>query len=183
MTDWKTGNNNWIQTFTGRRIFPLAPRAEDIDIVDIAHALSNVCRFTGHTKFFYSVGLHSIIVSHMVPEEDALWGLLHDASEAYLSDIARPVKQHPAFQFYIEAEDVLMRAVMSKFGLPDEMPASVKEADDRVLMTEKRDLLADLKWSLKPRESMIKPYEFEIELRYPDVVKTRFLERFEELTS
>ena len=78
---------DWMQTYTGERFWPLDPRIEDIHIRDISMALGKLCRYGGHTIFFYSVAEHSVLVSEYVPEEYALWGLLHDASEAYLSDI------------------------------------------------------------------------------------------------
>jgi hypothetical protein len=94
-------------------------------------------------KEFYSVAQHSVLVSLTCPSVDALYGLVHDGSEAYLSDIARPVKKHPAFgPFYLTAEAVVQRAIYEHFGLdPDNVPASVKEADDLLLRTEARDLM------------------------------------------
>lgn len=169
----------WIQTYTGRRFWPLEPRAEDVFIEDIAHALSNICRFTGHTLQFYSVGQHSVLCSYAVPESDALWALLHDASEAYLSDFARPVKYHSAFkQAYCAAEDRLQRVIADAFSLGWPMPASVKVADNRLLATERRDLMrtTDLAWSLdaEPLPEIIKPLS-------PVTVEHYFLERFAEL--
>jgi 5'-deoxynucleotidase YfbR-like HD superfamily hydrolase len=107
-------DNNWIQTFTGRQFWPLDPRPEDIELLDIAHALANKCRYTGHTRSFYSVAQHSVLVSEIVPAADAHWGLLHDASEAYLPDVARPVKRELAgFQ---EIENRLMGCVAERDG-------------------------------------------------------------------
>ena len=100
-----------IQTYTGRKFFPVAPRAEDIEILDVAHALSMLCRYTGHTKQFYSVAQHSVLVSRIVPPQDAAWGLLHDASEAYLCDVARPIKP------YRLLEQRLMVQVAGRFDL------------------------------------------------------------------
>jgi hypothetical protein len=73
----------YFRTFTGRRVHSLSPSSDEIDIDDIAHSLAYQCRFLGHTDGFYSVAQHSVLVSQMVPEQDALWGLLHDAAEAY----------------------------------------------------------------------------------------------------
>ena len=76
---------DWIQTYLGIQFWPLDPRPEEVMLFDIAHSLSNMCRFTGHCREFYSVAQHSVIVSQNVPREDAAWGLLHDASEAYMT--------------------------------------------------------------------------------------------------
>lgn len=84
--------SDWMQTYTGRVFWPLEPRPEDVDIVDIAHALANLCRYGGHSKVFYSVAHHSVLVSQIVPPADALWGLMHDSAEAYVIDLIRPIK-------------------------------------------------------------------------------------------
>ena len=86
---------SWIQTFQGKAFDPFAPRPADISHFDIAHALSNICRFTGHTNTFYSVAQHSVQVALLVPRPMQLAALLHDASEAYLCDI-RPAHQAAA---------------------------------------------------------------------------------------
>jgi 5'-deoxynucleotidase YfbR-like HD superfamily hydrolase len=133
---------NSIVTYTGRIIEPLDPNPEDIDLGDIAHALSNQCRFTGHTNSFYSVAQHSVLVSHYCDPSDAKWGLLHDASEAYLSDIARPLKRDEVFgKVYKRYEGGIQEAVGRRFKLNAEMPQSVKEADDLLLRWEMRDLM------------------------------------------
>lgn len=129
----------WIQTYTGRMFFPLDPDAGQIDIRDIAHALSLQCRFNGHCRCFYSVAEHSVRVSNQLTGREALWGLLHDAAEAYLTDLPRPVKkQMPLFE---ELEDRLLAVIMKHFGLPPTMPAAVRKADDDLLATEARDLM------------------------------------------
>lgn len=129
----------WIQTFTGKQFWPLEPRIEDVDILDIAHGLSLNCRFSGQCDDMMSVAQHSVIVSEHVPEALALRGLLHDASEAYIPDIGRPIK--PAFPVFVEVEARLLHIIGLKFGIPDleVKNAVVKDADNRTLMTEKRD--------------------------------------------
>src|SRR6266496_642804 len=133
-----------IVTFTGKYVSPLDPRPEMIDIRDIAAALSNQCRFTGHTVYagfpvFYSVAQHSVLVSQICDFNDAAWGLLHDASEAYLSDLARPLKYHNSLgDIYRFSERQLMDAICTHFGLPLKMPDSVKWADDVLLRSEAR---------------------------------------------
>jgi hypothetical protein len=141
--------NGWIATFTGRKFWPCDPQPEDICIEDVAHALSMLCRYTGHVREFYSVAQHSYMVSQIVPLEDAKWGLLHDASEAYLNDISRPVK--PALSNYRELEETLMKMVAERFGLPWPIPDSIHHADKVMLATERRDLLpcpADHHWTV-----------------------------------
>ena len=127
-----------IFTHSGKTIRPLHPDPADIDIRDIAHALSQQCRFTGHTKVFFSVAEHSLRVSQLVPEELALEALLHDASEAYLSDIARPIKQAPDFAFYKVVERRLEQAIAERFSLParEEMHPSIRWADQYALEAE-----------------------------------------------
>lgn len=137
----------WLQTYTGKQFYPMDPDPSQIDIVDIAHHLSNLCRFTGAVSQFYSVAEHSVRVAWALRKfhrpELEMWGLLHDAPEAYLNDIAMPVKRHPALSEYRQAEDNLMSAVAYRFGLPPEHPAPVKVADQRMLMTEAKFLMGN----------------------------------------
>jgi len=122
-------DNNYIRTYTGKKFWPLDPRPEDVDIIDIAHALSNQCRFTGHVKDFYSVAEHSLAVSFACPKEFALVGLLHDADEAYLIDLAAPVKHDPRMSFFVECGKNILSAVFKKFNLDPELIAQVKPWD------------------------------------------------------
>ncbi len=132
----------WIQTFTGRKVFPLDLKPGDIDVRDIAHALACQARFSGHTTAPSSVAGHSVLVSWHCDPADALWGLLHDASEAYLIDLPRPLKALEGLgTIYLEAEARAMAVICDRFGLPHQMPPSVRLADDRALATEKRDLM------------------------------------------
>ena len=116
-------------TTFGIRFWPLLPNPADIRIEDIAHALSNQCRFGGHAREFYSVAEHCVRVSQNCRPEDALWGLLHDASEAYLSDVPAPLKELPQFEAYRAAERSLQGTIAVRFGLSTEQPRSVTEAD------------------------------------------------------
>ena len=167
---------SWIQTYAGKQFWPLAPKPEDLDIVDIAHSLSLQCRFNGHCREFYSVAEHSVRVSEILPPDLALWGLLHDAAEAYLSDLPKPIKQLlPAF---CEAEDRLLEVILDRFGLTWPLPEEVHEADLRLLATEARDLMAPPPepWGLD-----IEPLPRAIEPWAPENAERRFLRAFEEL--
>lgn len=137
-------DKEWIQTFTGRHFYPFNPKAEDIDIIDIAHSLSMQCRFTGHVNKFMSVAQHSLLVSDLCPMPDKLYGLLHDASEAYLTDVARPVKHHPNFSLYRVAEAQIMDKVWEHFGMSKEVPESVHVADEMALSIEARCLMGSI---------------------------------------
>jgi 5'-deoxynucleotidase YfbR-like HD superfamily hydrolase len=136
----------FIETRSGGEFWPLEPRRCDVDIEDIAHALSNQCRFSGHTRVHYSVAEHSVRVSRLLKEwgasvETQLWGLLHDASEAYLVDLPSPLKLDPRFAFYKVAERQVMTIICERFELPLRMPDAVVEADAVLLSTEVRDLM------------------------------------------
>lgn len=167
----RTGD--WIETVTGIEFWPLNPRQEDVSVFDIAHALSNMCRFTGHCKTFYSVAQHSLLVASIVPDEDRKWALLHDAAEAYLVDLPRPIKRYSALgDEYRRIESRLMQVICQRFGLPEECPASVKHADDVLLATEKRDLMPA---NTKPWEHLPSPLNSIIRPMSPTVARRKFL--------
>lgn len=169
----------WIQTYSGLRFDPVNPRPEDIRIEDVAHALAHQCRFTGHTKFFYSVAEHSIHVSRQCTPQDALAGLLHDASEAYLVDVASPLKRLPEFAGYREIEARLQAMIFARFGLAPELPASVKDADLRMLSTEAVQIMSPLHrdWVLPAQ-----PYfDLRVDCHGPARARRLFLERFAHL--
>ncbi len=129
----------WMQTYTGRAFYPLNPEPDNIDPEDIAHALSMLCRYGGHTRRFYSVAEHCVLMSHAVPLEHALWALLHDATEAYMSDLIAPLKAW--MPEYRAAEARLMEAICERFRLPPYSPWQVKDADLRILLDERAALL------------------------------------------
>lgn len=128
-----------IGTFGGGAFDLCAPRHDQVNILTIAHGLSNLCRFTGQTCEFYSVAQHSVMVSHLVPREHALAGLLHDAAEAYVGDVSSPLKA--LLPDYRAIEREVERAVLRHFGLEPTLPPCVKLADMVALRTEQRDLM------------------------------------------
>lgn len=189
---------DWIQTYTGRQFWPLDPRPGDVDLADIAHALALMCRFTGHCRHFYSVAQHSVLVSQLVeemwlqkPEADrgpffdqhrvdlAMWGLLHDASEAYLHDLPRPLKRDPEFgALYKKHEHRLMLVLCDHFGMDALEPPIVKTADTILLLTEQRDLMGR---QARPWQDQAEPLPAIIEPWDSALAEHEFLCRFHEL--
>ncbi len=149
---------------SGGRFFIDDPRPEDVNFDDIASSLAKLCRYTGHTgsdryqEEFYSVAQHSVYVSNVVSGKVALCALLHDATEAYIGDISKPLKLVIGSKI-AEIEDRIWIAVAERFGLPREIPHEVKEADLRMFVTERRDILckSTAEWGAVPE-----PYNFTI---------------------
>ncbi len=169
----------WLPTFTGRRLDPRAITEADIDVRDLAHHLSLRCRFTCATPFLYSVGQHSLLVSAIVPPEHGLWGLLHDAGEFLLPDVARPIKDDPGLSALRDWELTTLRCVARRYILPWPMPECVHEADRIVLATEARDLFnGAIGWGLTERPLPEKILEMR-----PRDVEAMFLARFRQLWS
>lgn len=168
---------NWMQTYSGRQFWPLDPRADEVFIEDVAHALAMACRYGGHCERFYSVAEHSVLVSQVVPPEMALLGLLHDASEAYVADVIRPIK--PSLAGYKEIELRVWRAIADRYGLPYEMPAEIKLADNAVLLAESEQIMKPhpAPWCV-PGE----PAAVVVMGLHPGAAEFRFLTRFRELT-
>lgn len=171
-----------ILTSGGTYFHFLEPERSAIDIETIAHALAHICRFTGHTATFYSVAQHSVLVSHLVPPEHALAGLLHDAAEAYLGDVAAPLKM--LLPDYKAIEATVETAVLGRFGLPGKLPPEVKEADRLALAIEQRALMPmhDDVWECEthPDYNRIKGHMV-ITPTPPVVARRLFMARFFEL--
>ena len=183
MTPTQKPTGAWISTYSGKQVFPLSPTEDSIDIVDIAHHLALLNRFTGATIEPYSVAEHSWRASYLVSPQNALWTLLHDAPEAYIADMSRPLKHDtPIGDVYREVEKNLMATICRKFDLSTEEPEEVKLADNRMLMTEKRDLLRNNTnhpdWGIEaePIAEYIHPLDWR-------KAKKLFIDRFRELTS
>lgn len=173
-----TDRGIFLSLASGRPFYPEDPRVEDFTIEDIAHGLSNLCRYGGHCSDFYSVAQHSVLVSHHVHPENALWGLLHDASEGLgLVDLPRPVKA--LLPDYHRLEKKVMAVIAKKFSLTPSVPSEVKEVDEIVLATEKRDLMPPgLDWGPLPD-----PLPEEIVPYTPQEAEMEFLDRFYELVT
>lgn len=156
------------------------PEPSMVDIEDIAHGLSHVCRFAGQCNQFYSVAEHSVYVSQVVPPHLALHGLLHDAAEAYVGDVTAPLKR--LLMNYKLIEERAQKAILERFGLLECDSAEIKQADLRMLATEQAQLMPahDDEWALI---AGIKPYNKTIECMPPEQARGFFLRRFEELTN
>jgi len=169
----------WMQTFTGRRFYPLSPNPADIDPIDIAHSLANICRYGGHARRFLSVAEHCVMVSHAVAPEHAVWALLHDASEAYVGDMIRPLKHTDELTAYRLIEHRIQSAIATRFGLEQDMPLEVKLADTRALVNERRIAVTatDHSWGIEH----LAPLDVKYKCWSPRVAKRKYLQRLREL--
>lgn len=163
-------------TYSGKLVDLQNPKRESFCIADIAHALSHLCRFAGHTNRFYSVAQHSVIVSENVSAENALYGLLHDAAEAYMVDLPKPLKDMLPQYKVIEQE--VETVIFKRFGLHDAtIPHEVNSVDKRLVYTEAIEL------GLRPQLwcDAIAPLAVSIDPQSPEEAKASFLARFEAL--
>lgn len=169
-------------TRTGKKFRPFNPRIEDIDIEDIAHALSNICRFNGHVNQFYSVAEHSILVSVLCPDELKLKGLLHDAAEAYLGDVPSPLKM----DHHETAETILLNKIFEKFGVASGGNGIVHQIDEQVLFWEALKLGMDpFSWDWMPDGRIEEGgdcFQDLIQCLKPKKAKNLFLSHFRSLT-
>jgi hypothetical protein len=174
----------YLQTVSGRWVNPFDPDPEQLDIGDIARALANQCRFGGHSRVFYSVAQHSVIVSRLVEErggdaEDVFAALMHDASEAYLGDMPHPIKHRsPLGAAFKAAEDHLEQALRDRFRIKAGVP-EIKRADRALLATERRAFSGE-SWHW-PELDGVEPLDLELEAWPPDEAARAFAERFAEL--
>ena len=175
----------WIQTYTGKRIDPWNYTEDDFCIEDVARSLAFTNRFSGHSTRPYSVAQHSLMVSQLCGDEHALWGLLHDAAEAYIGDIASPLKSQISYYGLpiIEVENHILSVIMEMHCLPTAMPACVKQADmiacaaERVVLMESDhdwgeiDRFAE-RFDLPPLQRMTHwTAEYEFSTRYKELTQ------------
>lgn len=186
-------SSNWTQTYTGKAMEVLNPTPDMIDLEDIAHGLSNICRFTGQTLRFYSVAEHSVRVHDHCKklygraERVLKWALLHDATEAYLVDFPRPLKKSPLFAPYraleMQMEDTIIKALhleVPSNGCED-VRFLVEHADGRLLATEKKHLMAPEPQSWGPLPDPIKIRWWDKMGWDPEKAKRKFNNRLKQL--
>lgn len=184
---------DWFVTFTGRRFYAFDARVEDIDIKDIAHSLALQTRWNGHCQTFYSVASHSLAcarAAEKVPSslDIVAWALMHDAAEAYIGDIIRPIKRSLRVgddSFTDAVEMPLLKLIAEKFNLPWPIPEMVFEIDNRMLVTEALYLTNYGKadhWVTEKPWADIKPYAGAHALLYqePRAAEEAFLARARE---
>lgn len=172
-------NDGYIITHTGKKVYPFNMEISDIDILDIAHSLSLQCRYNGHTSQFYSVAEHCVLMSRISEPLLASWALLHDAGEAYLSDICSGVK-YKYFQNLVEAEDKLISLIEIKFGLTEYgvIKNNIKKLDKQMYLKEGWDLMPqhpEADWLCEPELNIDLPCWQPVE------AKAYFLMRIKEL--
>ncbi len=176
---------SWMGTVSGRRFYPLTPSAEDVDIRDIVRGLSMSCRYGGQVRAFYSVAEHSVHVSERVSPEYALEALLHDAAEAYIGDMVRPLKHQPEMAAFRRAEAAIEAAIFEAFNVfpTPESRADVKEIDDRIIVDEVKHLVGNPEMYLQTGALMgLKPLNVQLQYWSPVDAEKAFMERFAELT-
>lgn len=174
-----TQTKSSISTYSGRFFDILKPEEYEYDINEIAHALSNLCRYTGHTNGFYSVAEHSVLVSRLVPDDLALCGLLHDASECFLGDVSSPLKQ--LLPEYRSIENRVEKAIANYFGIPFPYPPEIKEADKRMYWQERQDVanngIRDRLWHQDKRATR----RVEARGMAPHMARRMFLSRYNQI--
>jgi uncharacterized protein len=173
----KTHHGPTILTYSGKYFDFTDPMGSDYNILDIAAGLSKICRFNGQCHKFYSVAEHSVHVSRIVPKELALVGLLHDAAEAFMGDMVKPLKSiMPEFQ---RVETEVEKDIFRRFGLPHSIPKEIKDADVAMLACEQRKLMnnqEEWRWTKD-----VTPADVKLELWNPALAQEEFMLRFREI--
>jgi len=191
MTTSENRIGDWMGLANGKRFWPLDPRADEVDIETIGTTLANLCRFGGRCDPWYSVAQHSLHVMSLVERDHpglALHALLHDAAEAYLGDVIRPIKpflfvarDERSPESFDRTEARVMRKIRQAFGILEldiVERSEIKLADDIALATEARDLMGDPRWPGLPEPDLA-----HIDPLPPPVAKRAFLAAFERLAA
>lgn len=178
----------WIQTYSGKRVNLLSFMECDVSLQDIAHSLANLCRFNGHTIEYYSVAQHSVLVSYLVREQHAIGGLMHDAAEAYIGDIIRPIKR---ISYPLEKiEDHIKTKIIGALGRfdIDIVSDEITAADNNALKAEANLLITKPpnSWFISGlNDKMTETAENwlkEVGFWLPEVAKEKFKDRYQQLT-
>lgn len=169
----------FIQTYTGGQFFPFDPKPEDVDIRDIAHALAMTCRFGGHCKQFYSVAQHSVLMYRAASTPSKVRALMHDAAEAYIGDMPRPIKHDEKCRVFGMIESRIEQAICEHFGLPFQIVnAEVKDLDNRILIDEREQIMAPVAYEGGWPD--VKPLGVTIEQWSPERARWEFLDAWDE---
>lgn len=181
MTPVNQVDKAYIGTFTGKKFFLLKPRLVDVDIRDIAHGLALQCRWTGQSRFHYSIAQHCYYCSFLGPENEALDRLMHDAPEAYMGDMNRPLKHFTAAgPAYRRQEAVIQHVICRKYGLSLTEPDSVHIADQQMLSAERGQLMR-LNFKISDIWQTRAAANVKIARWTPEKAEKMFLKRFKEL--
>lgn len=165
---------------SGRYYYPLDPRPEEVFIEDIAHGLANQCRFNGQCQRFLSVAEHTWFASQIVPQSVALEALMHDAAEAYIGDLIRPLKLIPALRdIYLPIERANEVVIAERFRLVYPWPDAVKKADEAIVTAEMTQNISN------PHKGVLHDASSEADVKFqfwhPEQAKAMWLARFYEL--
>lgn len=178
-----TANEQWIGLLSGAQMNYNRPEDSDVTLDDLASALSNICRFSGHLPTFYSVAQHLVNCSRIVPVEFAFDALMHDTAEAFTNDLPTPLKWSvPIFK---ELETKIESAMANKFGFNYPYAPEVKLADTQMLMLEKKYVKKDYRDWPNYRNVEFEHLVDLVDLKpwQPCRAKREFLERYNELTN
>jgi hypothetical protein len=169
-------DKDWTQTYTGKKFCFRNPTLQDISIIDISHSLSNICRFNGHCKQFYSVAEHSVYLSRQFDNSQlAMEALLDDAAEAYIGDMPRPIKNTEEMLPYREIEKKIDDKIRIKFDLSSERNQQIIDMDTRLLITERNQIMSRPPddWGIKAE-----PLKIKIQCLSPSEAKEFFEQRY-----
>lgn len=173
-----------IETFSGVKFNLEDPSPDMVRIEDIAHATSNICRYTGHCRRFYSVAEHMVIGCGLVPEKFQLMYLLHDAAEAYFGDVSRPLKllldRYDTLEAYCAI--IIYNKFLGRMINPQEQEI-VKKADDQMLLLEAKNLMHSHGAGWKVRWTGHAGIPRKVKLKYwsPKIAEAKFLEKWKSL--